>query len=172
MHLRHSLKKSMPALHDFVCCCCCCCFFFLSLSAASFIVVFHVTSWPPCWWMVNKRSLISSLCLSASICSFHHCYLCLPRLHENHLYHSSSQTTLQWSKFGWIKALKIRCNVAGETNCLTRLIATVPEEFFLASFLKWLPQIRFASISTPERFWRLYWFTAGSTIDVQNERCS
>ena len=95
MHLRHSLKKSMPALHDFVCCCC---FFFLSLSAASFIVVFHVTSWPPCWWMVNKRSLISSICLSASIFSFHHCYLCLPRLHENHLYHSSSQTTLQWSK--------------------------------------------------------------------------
>ena len=73
------------------------------------------------------------------------------------------------SKF---KALKIRCNVAGGTNCLTRLIATVPEEFFLASFLKWLPQIRFASISTPERFWGLYWFTAGSTIDVQNERCS
>ena len=39
----------------------------------------------PCWWTVNKRSLISSLCLSTSICSFHHCYLCLPRLHENHL---------------------------------------------------------------------------------------
>ena len=47
---------------------------------------FHVTSLPPCWWTVNKRSLISSLCLSTSICSFHHCYLCLPRLHENHLY--------------------------------------------------------------------------------------
>ena len=46
---------------------------------------FHVTSSPPCWWTVNKRSLISSLCLSTSICSFHHCYLCLPRLHENHL---------------------------------------------------------------------------------------
>jgi len=40
--------------------------------------VFHT-----CWWTVNKRSLISSLCLSTSICSFHHCYLCLPRLHEN-----------------------------------------------------------------------------------------
>ena len=39
----------------------------------------------PCWWTVNKRSLISSFCLSTSICSFHHCYLCLPRLHENHL---------------------------------------------------------------------------------------
>ena len=34
---------------------------------------------------VNKRSLISWLCLSTSICSFHHGYLCLPRLHENHL---------------------------------------------------------------------------------------
>ena len=47
---------------------------------------FHVTSSPPCWWTENKRSLISSLCLSTSICSFHHCYLCLPRLLENHLY--------------------------------------------------------------------------------------
>jgi len=46
---------------------------------------FHVTSSPPCWWTVNKRSLTSSLCLSTSICSFHYCYLCLPRLHENHL---------------------------------------------------------------------------------------
>ena len=46
---------------------------------------FHVTSSPPCLWMVNKRSLISSLWLSTSICSFHHCNLCLPRLHENHL---------------------------------------------------------------------------------------
>ena len=47
---------------------------------------FDVTSSPPCWWTVHKRSLISSLCLSTSICSFHHCYLCLPRLHENYLY--------------------------------------------------------------------------------------
>ena len=48
---------------------------------------FHLTSSPSCWWTVNKRSLIySSLCLSTSICSFHHCYLCLPRLHENHLF--------------------------------------------------------------------------------------
>ena len=46
---------------------------------------FHVASSSPCWWTVNKRPLISSLCLSTSICSFHHCYLCLPRLHENHL---------------------------------------------------------------------------------------
>ena len=46
---------------------------------------FRVTSSPPCWWTVNKRLLISSFCLSTSICSFHHCYLCLPRLHENHL---------------------------------------------------------------------------------------
>ena len=51
---------------------------------------FHVMSSLPCWWTVNKRSLISSLCLSTSICSFHHCYLCLPRLHENHLYGTSS----------------------------------------------------------------------------------
>ena len=41
---------------------------------------FHVMSSPPCWWTVNKRSLISSLCLSTSLCSFHHCYLCLLRL--------------------------------------------------------------------------------------------
>ena len=34
----------------------------------------------------KQRSLISSFCLSTSIFSFHHCYLCLPRLHENHLY--------------------------------------------------------------------------------------
>ena len=46
---------------------------------------FNLTSSPPCWWTVNKRSLISSLCLSTSISSFHHRYLCLPRLHENHL---------------------------------------------------------------------------------------
>ena len=46
---------------------------------------FRVTSSAPCWWTVNKRSLISSLSLSTSICSFHHCYLCLPRLHENDL---------------------------------------------------------------------------------------
>ena len=45
----------------------------------------RVTSSLPCWWTVNKRLLISSFCLSTSICSFHHCYLCLPRLHENHL---------------------------------------------------------------------------------------
>ena len=54
---------------------------------------FHVTSSPPCWWTVNKRSLISSFCLSTSICSFQHCYLCLPRLHENHLYHSRPSTS-------------------------------------------------------------------------------
>ena len=46
---------------------------------------FHVTSSPPCWWTVNKRPLIGSFCLSTSICSLHLCYLCLPRLHENHL---------------------------------------------------------------------------------------
>ena len=27
----------------------------------------------PCWWTVNKRSLISSFCLSTSICLFQHC---------------------------------------------------------------------------------------------------
>ena len=41
--------------------------------------MFHVTSSPPCWWTVNKRSLTSSFCLSTSIFSFHHCYLCFPR---------------------------------------------------------------------------------------------
>ena len=60
--------------------------FFLSLLFFVTIGGFHVTSSPPCWWTVNKRSLISSLCLSTSICSFHHCYLCLPRLHGNHLF--------------------------------------------------------------------------------------
>ena len=54
---------------------------------------FHVTSSPPCRWTVNKRSLSSSLCLSTSICSFHHCYLCLPRLHKNHLY-------ISWNTLG------------------------------------------------------------------------
>ena len=52
---------------------------------------FHVTSSLPRWWTVNKRSLISSLCLSTSICSFLHCYLCLPRLHETHLLSSARQ---------------------------------------------------------------------------------
>ena len=51
---------------------------------------FHVTSSPPCWWTVNKRSLIRSFCLSTSICSFPH--LCLPRLHENHPQASSTKT--------------------------------------------------------------------------------
>ena len=46
---------------------------------------FHVTSSPPCWWTVKNRSLISAFCFSTRICSFHYCYLCLPRLHENHL---------------------------------------------------------------------------------------
>ena len=54
---------------------------------------FHVASSPPCWWTVNKISLISSLCLSTSICSFHHCYLCLPRMHENHLFRSVNVKT-------------------------------------------------------------------------------
>ena len=43
---------------------------------------------------VNKRSLISWLCLSTSICSFHHGYLCLPRLHENHLLFGSVHPVL------------------------------------------------------------------------------
>ena len=59
--------------------------FIISHSDLLLIDDFHVTSSPPCWWTVNKRLLISSFCLSTSICSFHHCYLCLPRLHENHL---------------------------------------------------------------------------------------
>ena len=55
---------------------------------------FHVTSSPPCWWTVNKRSLISSLCLSTSICSFHRGYLCLPRLHENHFLAQASKLSV------------------------------------------------------------------------------
>ena len=43
--------------------------------------------------MVNKRSLISSFFLSTSIFSFHHRYLCLPRLHGNQLYHLQSCET-------------------------------------------------------------------------------
>lgn len=34
----------------------------------------------------NERSLINSFFLSTSICSFLHCYLCPPRLIENHLF--------------------------------------------------------------------------------------
>ena len=60
--------------------------FHFSLFIYGCIGGFHVTSSPPCWWTVNKRSLFSSLCLSTGICSFHHCYLCLPRIHENHLF--------------------------------------------------------------------------------------
>ena len=58
---------------------------YLALNLSFLIGSFHFTSSPPCWWTVNKRSLISWLCLSTSICSFHHGYLCLQRLHENHL---------------------------------------------------------------------------------------
>ena len=54
---------------------------------------FHAKSSPPCWWTVNKRSLISSFCLSTSIFSFHHCYSCLPTLHENHLFKMSKMVT-------------------------------------------------------------------------------
>ena len=61
---------------------------------------FHVTSSPPYWWTVDKRLLISSFCLSTSICSFHHCCLCLPRLHENHLFlklYRGYLSPAQWS---------------------------------------------------------------------------
>jgi len=58
----------------------------MKLNHNIYIGRFHVTSSPASWWTVNKRSLTSSLCLSTSICSFHRCYLCLPRLHENHLF--------------------------------------------------------------------------------------
>ena len=72
---------------------------------------FYVTSSPRCWWMVNKRLLISSLCLSTSICSFHHCYLCLPRLHENHLFDNIFNRSFfrffliiyRWQKVGKLK---------------------------------------------------------------------
>ena len=72
---------------------------------------FHVTSLLPCWWTVNKRSLISSLCLSTSICSFHYCYLCLPKLHENHLFDNIFNRSFfrffliiyRWQKAGKLK---------------------------------------------------------------------
>ena len=37
-----------------------------------------------------------SFCLSTSVCSFHHCYLCLPRLHENHLWNSHCLVNIAW----------------------------------------------------------------------------
>ena len=46
----------------------------VSCLSSSVIGGFHVMSSPPCWWTVNKRSLINSLCLSTSIWSFDHCY--------------------------------------------------------------------------------------------------
>ena len=33
-----------------------------------------------------SRYVIAAVLVSTSICSFHHCYSCLPRLQENHLY--------------------------------------------------------------------------------------
>ena len=60
---------------------------------------FHVTSSPPCWWTVNKKSFISSFCLPTSICSFHHCYLCLLRLDENHLYRGHLDTESLYQSF-------------------------------------------------------------------------
>ena len=72
---------------------------------------FYVTSSPWCWWMVNKRFIISLLFWSTSICSFHHCYLCLPRLHENHLFDNIFNRSFfrffliiyRWQKVGKLK---------------------------------------------------------------------
>ena len=89
---------------------------------------FYVTSSPRCWWMVNKRSLISSLCLSTSICSFHHCYLCLPRLHENHLFDNIFNRSFfrffliiyRWQKVGKLKVAGDRVSVFWQPwSCIT-----------------------------------------------------
>ena len=71
---------------------------------------FHITSSPPCWWTANKRSLISSFCLSTSICSFHHCYLCLPRFHENHLWQPKCNSRFIWKEIAWPHGLLERKN--------------------------------------------------------------
>ena len=85
---------------------------------------FHVTSSPPCWWTVNKRSLISSLCLSTSICSFHHCYLCLLRLHENHLYlYSRCSKVCQRLPGMWRSTFEI-CAV--QPHSVTEIMSTSP----------------------------------------------
>ena len=44
-------------------------------------------------------------------------------------------------------------------NCLTRLIAAIPETIVLANFSIWLPQLRFASMSTLRDFDVDTWFT-------------
>ena len=44
------------------------------------------------------------------------------------------------------------------TNYLTRLIAAIPEAICLANFSIWLPQVRFASMSTPKDFDVDTWF--------------
>ena len=69
----------------------------------------------------NKRSLISSFCLSTSICSSHRCYLCLPRLRENHLYgtrnkrlHNEQSNSLSFIEFSvqflFCKYLFLECS--------------------------------------------------------------
>ena len=74
---------------------------------------------PPSWWTVHKRWLISSLCLSTSICSVHHCYLCLPRLHENHPFNWEQVVELVrckpvkcwWWSYEYMKIVYVNCGV-------------------------------------------------------------
>ena len=57
---------------------------------------FHVTSSPPCWWTVNKRSLISLLCLSTSPLLFmspENAVVCVSR---------DCMKTIYWWKGDWL----------------------------------------------------------------------
>ena len=57
---------------------------------------FHVTSSPPCWWTVNKRSLISLLCLSTSALLFmspENAVVCVSR---------DCMKTIYWWKGDWL----------------------------------------------------------------------
>ena len=86
---------------------------------------FHVTSSPPRWWTVNKRSLIRSFCLSTSICSFPHFYLCLPRPHENHLQASSTKTAKKVGRSVIISQKKKPTTFHVQHTCFVHFFAVV-----------------------------------------------
>ena len=103
--------------------------FLQSFRNAEFKGGFHVTSSLPCWWTVNKRSLISSLCLSTSICSFHHCYLCVTTslllILENAKNLGCSDDCKRRKKRGWpyldifsIQAYAIKCVKKANFGCM------------------------------------------------------
>ena len=46
---------------------------------------FHVMSSWPCWWTRTIDLSLAPFCSSTSICTYHHCYLCLWRLVATHL---------------------------------------------------------------------------------------